>query len=184
MHFAMTALADNQMTEKQTLSKLNQLDRPAFIDLLGGIYEHSPWVAELILAKLPFDSVDALHQTMIDTVKASDLDTRLALIRNHPELAGKEAADGTLTTDSKKEQSRAGLNQCSAEELERIRGLNKSYLQKFGFPFVIAVSGLNKHQIIDAMQTRLDSDEATEFVTSLNEIDKIAKIRLDALIDG
>ena len=172
------------MTEKQTFSNINQLSRPAFIDLLGGIYEHSPWVAELTFAKHAFDSVAALHQTMIDIVKASDLDKRLALIRNHPELAGKEAAEGTLTTDSKKEQSRAGLNQCSAEELEQIRALNKSYLQKFSFPFVIAVSGLNKHQIIAAMQTRLESDEATEFATSLNEIDKIAKIRLDALIDG
>lgn len=172
------------MTEKQTLSNLNQLDSLAFIDLLGGIYEHSSWVAELTFAKTPFDSVDALHQTMMSIVKASDLDMRLALIRNHPELAGKEAAEDRLTADSKKEQSRAGLNQCSTEELEQIRGLNKSYLQKFGFPFVIAVSGLNKHQIITAMQTRLQSNEATEFATSLNEIDKIAKIRLEALIDG
>ena len=171
------------MIEKQTLSNLNQLDALAFNELLGGIYEHSSWVAELTFAKLPFDSVHTLHQTMMDIVKASDLDKRLALIRNHPELAGKEAAEGTLTADSKKEQSRAGLNQCSAEELEQIRGLNKSYLQKFSFPFVIAVSGLNKHQIIAAMQTRLESDETTEFATSLNEIDKIAKIRLDALID-
>jgi len=172
------------MQGKQTLSNLNHLNRQAFTDFLGGIYEHSPWVAELTFAQLPFDSVDALHQTMMAIVKASDLDKRLALIRNHPELAGKEAALGTLTTDSKKEQSRAGLNQCSAEELEQIRDLNKSYLQKFGFPFVIAVSGLNKAQIIAAMQARLQSDGSTEFATSLNEIDKIAKIRLDALIDG
>ena len=171
------------MTNKQTLTSINQLDRQDFINLLGSIYEHSPWVAEITFAKHPFDSVVALHQTMIDIVKASDLDNRLALIRNHPELAGKEAAVGTLTEDSKKEQSRAGLNQCSAEELEQIRALNRSYLQKFGFPFVIAVSGLNKHQIIAAMQTRMINDEATEFATSLNEIDKIAKIRLDALID-
>lgn len=172
------------MTDRLTLTNLNQLSHQNFIDTLGGIYEHSSWVAELTFAQLPFDSVDTLHQTMMDIVKASDLDKRLALIRNHPELAGKEAAEGTLTADSKKEQSRAGLNHCSADELEQIRGLNKSYLQKFSFPFVIAVSGLNKHQIIAAMQTRLQSDEATEFVTSLNEIDKIAKIRLDALIDG
>ena len=172
------------MTKKQTLSNLNQFSREAFIDLLGGIYEHSPWVAEQAFSQLPFESLNAMHQAMVTIVQSSGIDKRLALIRNHPELAGKEATEGTLTADSKKEQSRAGLNQCSAEELEQIRELNKSYLQKFGFPFVIAVSGLNKHQIIAAMQQRLENDEASEFATSLNEIDKIAKIRLDVLIDG
>ena len=171
------------MTTKLTLSNLNQLDQSAFILELGGIYEHSPWVAELTYSEQPFDSVNSLHQTMMSIVKNAGLDRRLALIRNHPELAGKEADEGTLTEDSKKEQSRAGLNQCNAEELNQIRGLNKSYLQKFSFPFVIAVSGLNKHQVIAAMQTRLENDEESEFNTSLNEIDKIARIRLDALID-
>jgi len=172
------------MTNKPTIANLNLLSDQAFVDLLGGIYEHSPWVAELAFAQLPFDSVNALHQSMINIVKAASHEQRLALIRNHPELAGKEADAGTLTADSKKEQSRAGLNQCSAAELEQIRNLNKNYLQKFSFPFVIAVSGLNKGQIIAAMQTRSHNDEETEFTTSLNEIDKIARIRLDALIDG
>ena len=172
------------MTNKPTIASLNQLSSQSFVDLLGGIYEHSPWVAELAFVQLPLDSVNALHQSMINIVKAASHEQRLALIRNHPELAGKEADAGTLTADSKKEQSRAGLNQCSAVELEHIRGLNKNYLEKFGFPFVIAVSGLNKDQVIAAMQSRLHNDDKTEFTTSLNEIDKIARIRLDALIDG
>lgn len=172
------------MPSKQTLANLNQLSNDAFVDLLGSIFEHSPWVAEQAYQHRPFDSVNSLQSIMFDIVLASSTELRLALIRNHPELAGKEADEGTLTADSQKEQSRAGLNQCSAEELEQIRNLNKRYLQKFSFPFVIAVSGLDKHQIIAAMQTRLENTQDGEFATSIEEIGKIGKIRLLALIDG
>lgn len=172
------------MPSKQTLANLNQLSRSTFIELLGSIFEHSPWVAEQAYQHRPFDSVNSLQSIMFNIVLASSTDMRLALIRNHPELAGKEADEGTLTADSQKEQSRAGLNQCSAEELEQIRNLNKRYLQKFSFPFVIAVSGLDKHQIIAAMQTRLENTQDAEFATSIEEIGKIGKIRLIALIDG
>lgn len=172
------------MTDKQQLTAINKLSRSAFVGLLGSIYEHSPWVAESAYQQRPFDTVQKLHKTMLDIVQASSMDDRLALIRNHPELAGREADEGTLTNDSQKEQSRAGLNQCSAEELAQLRGLNKSYLVKFGFPFVVAVSGLNKHRIIAAMQLRLQNDPDTEFNTSINEIGKIGQIRLDALING
>ncbi len=172
------------MTDKYKLSTVNKLSKPAFIDLLGGIYEHSAWVAEQTYDQRPFDSAQNLQHTMFDIVQASNIENRLALIRNHPELAGKEADEGTLTNDSQKEQSRAGLNQCTAQELEQIRRLNKDYQQKFGFPFVVAVSGLNKHQVITAMQTRLQNDYDTEFETSINEIGKIARIRLEALVNG
>ncbi|MCP4187640.1 MAG: 2-oxo-4-hydroxy-4-carboxy-5-ureidoimidazoline decarboxylase [Gammaproteobacteria bacterium] len=172
------------MTGTQTLATLNHLSRQKFVAILGSIFEHSPWVAERAFDKLPFESVGNLQQIMFDIVLVSSDEERLALIRNHPELAGKEADAGTLTADSEKEQSRAGLNHCSAEELELLRGLNKNYLDKFGFPFVIAVSGLNKHQIIAAMQTRLENNRDIEFTTSINEIGKIAQIRLDTLING
>lgn len=172
------------MTDKHKLTALNRLSRSAFIELLGSIYEHSPWVAEQSYKKLPFDSVDNLQKIMFDIVQASTIDDRLTLIRNHPELAGKEADEGRLTADSQKEQSRAGLNQCTAEELKQIRKLNKDYLDKFSFPFVIAVSSLNKHQVIAAMQARIANDYDTEFSTSIDEIGKIARIRLDALMHG
>lgn len=172
------------MTDKQGLTELNKLSRPAFVGLLGGIFEHSPWVAEQAYQQRPFDTVQKLQKTMLDIVQASSMDDRLTLIRNHPELAGKEADEGTLTADSQKEQSRAGLNQCTAEELAQLHRLNKDYLDKFGFPFVIAVSGLNKHEIISAMQSRLQNDYDAEFETSINEIGKIARIRLDALFEG
>ena len=172
------------MANNLTLEKLNHLSHDAFIDLLGSIYEHSVWVAKKAYEQRPFDSIDSLQKIMLDIVQTSTIDDRLTLIRNHPELAGKEADEGTLTADSQKEQSSAGLNQCSAEELKHIRDLNKGYLDKFGFPFVIAVSGLNKHQVIAAMQMRMANDYDTEFSTSINEIGKIARIRLDALFNA
>ena len=172
------------MTDQHNLTAINQLSRSVFIDLLGSIFEHSPWVAEQVYEKRPFQTVIELQKTMFDIVQASSIEQRLTLIRHHPQLAGKEADEGTLTMDSKKEQSRAGLNHCSTDELEKLRRLNKNYLDKFGFPFVIAVSGLNRHQIIAAMQTRLQNDSDREFSTSIDEIGKIARIRLDALIDG
>jgi len=172
------------MTDRLTLKGLNQLSQQDFVEILGGIFEHSPWVAELAFKQLPFASVEVLLQSMSDIVRSSSEEKRLTLIRNHPELAGKEADEGTLTEDSKKEQSGAGLNQCSAEELELLRDLNRRYSEKFEFPFVVAVTGLNKHQIIAAMQSRLENNRQDEFATSINEICKIGKIRLDALIDG
>ncbi len=171
------------MTDKYKLKELNKLLKLAFIDLLGGIYEHSPWVAEQAFEQCPFDSVDGLQRIMFDIVLRSTIEDRLTLIRNHPELAGKEADEGSLTAESQREQSSAGLNQCSAEELKQIRELNKNYLDKFSFPFVIAVSGLNKYQVISAMQKRMANDYESEFSTSINQIGKIARIRLDALID-
>ncbi len=171
------------MTDKYKLKELNKLSKLAFIDLLGSIYEHSPWVAVQAFEQCPFDSVDGLQRIMFDIVLRSTIEDRLTLIRNHPELAGKEADEGALTAESQREQSSAGLNQCSAEELKQIRELNKNYLDKFSFPFVIAVSGLNKYQVISAMQKRMANDYESEFSTSINQIGKIARIRLDALID-
>jgi 2-oxo-4-hydroxy-4-carboxy-5-ureidoimidazoline decarboxylase len=121
---------------------------------------------------------------MLESVEKSPEFQRMALICNHPELAGKEADAGTLTNDSRKEQSGAGLSQCSAEELARLQSLNRAYQEKFEFPFVIAVTGLNKTQIIAALETRLKNSAAIEFDASITEIGKIGKIRLDALIDG
>ncbi len=180
----MANISGTNMTTQYTVEQINRLPSPEFITVLGGIFEHSPWVAESASQQRPFDSISDLQKSMFAIVLAADETARLLLIRNHPQLAGKEADEGTLTEDSQKEQSRAGLNQCSAEELELLRNLNKQYLDKFSFPFVIAVSGLNKYQIIEAMQQRLKNDKDNEFATSINEIGKIASIRLNALIDG
>jgi 2-oxo-4-hydroxy-4-carboxy-5-ureidoimidazoline decarboxylase len=171
------------MTDKISLPSLNQFDRGQFVESLGGIFEHSPWVADMVYENQPFDSKDQLHQIMLETVQRSPEFQRMALICNHPELAGKEAAEGTLTSDSRQEQSRAGLDQCTADELAQLQSLNRAYREKFDFPFVIAVTGLDKTQIIAAVESRLKNSVNVEFDTSIAEIGKIGMIRLNALID-
>jgi len=171
------------MTEKISLSALNQFNAELFSAALGSIFEHSPWVADLSFEKRPFESTAHLHQVMLNSVKTAPHKQRMALICSHPELAGKEASAGTLTNDSKKEQSGAGLDQCNATELQQLQTLNRAYNHKFHFPFVIAVTGLNRSQVIASLEIRLNHSIELEFDTSIIEIGKIGKIRLTALID-
>ncbi len=178
-------MSPNPAPHSQTataLAALSALAQAAFVARLGGIFEHSPWIAERAWSARPFASVDALHDAMTSVLRAASTTEQLALIRAHPELAGKEAAAGTLTAASTSEQHGAGLDQCSAAELQRLRSLNAAYRARFDFPFVIAVKGLSRHQIIAALETRLNNDAATEFRTCLDEIGKIARFRLDALL--
>ena len=167
-----------------TIDEINNRSDSQFIELLGSIFEHSPWVAELVIPIRPFDSREDLHQSMAHAVRQAPEVQRMELLCRHPELAGKEASSGTLTEDSKREQAGAGLNQCSKQELDKIAALNLAYREKFHFPFIIAVTGLNKHQIIDAMEQRLANNEDVEFDTAIGEVEKIARIRIDALIDA
>jgi 2-oxo-4-hydroxy-4-carboxy-5-ureidoimidazoline decarboxylase len=171
------------MPQKLSITDINQIPNLQFVEALGSIFEHSPWVAEAAFDLRPFESVDQLHVTMVGIVDQSSQQQRVALIRNHPELAGKEASAGMLTTDSRKEQSGAGIDQCSAEELLQLRGFNQTYQEKFEFPFIIAVTGLNRSQIIEALALRVQNTVEVEFAISLAEIAKIGKIRLDALFD-
>jgi 2-oxo-4-hydroxy-4-carboxy-5-ureidoimidazoline decarboxylase len=165
------------------ISQINQSSQARFVELLGAIFEHSPWVAELAYPERPFASRHQLHQVMAAAVKTAPEVQRMALLCHHPELAGREADAGTLTDDSKREQAGAGLDQCTADELLTINSLNQAYRAKFEFPFIIAVTGLDKLQIIAAMQTRLGNSSALEFDTAIGEVEKIARIRIDALID-
>ncbi|MCP4979571.1 MAG: 2-oxo-4-hydroxy-4-carboxy-5-ureidoimidazoline decarboxylase [Gammaproteobacteria bacterium] len=166
------------------IEEINQCNETHFVELLGGVFEHSPWVPELVFGELPFASRRALHAAMCKIVRNSPKIMRLELLCRHPELAGKEASAGTLTDDSKREQAGAGLDQCSIAELATINSLNQDYSAKFEFPFIIAVTGLDKHQIIESMQKRLDNSTELEFETALTEVEKIARIRIDALIDA
>jgi 2-oxo-4-hydroxy-4-carboxy-5-ureidoimidazoline decarboxylase len=155
---------------------LCQRGKQAFQAQLDGIYEHSPWIAERAWAHQPFESLDALHAALVVVVKQASRDEQLGLIRAHPELAGKEAEAGALTAASTAEQRGAGLNECTREELQRLR-----YRAKFGFPFVIAVKGLTRTQIMEAMQARTANSLEIEFQACLEQIYKIARFRLDAL---
>lgn len=163
------------------LRALSTCDRAAFAARLAGIFEHSPWIAERAWSARPFDDVAALHRAMLAVLDAADPEAQLGLIRAHPELAGKEAVAGTLTADSTSEQIGAGLDRCSADELARLRGLNARYRERFGFPFVLAVKGRSRYEIMDALEARLANDPDTEFRTCLSEIGKIARFRLNAM---
>ena len=166
-----------------SIDEINQSSLARFVELLGAVFEHSPWVAELVYPEKPFASRNQLHQVMTAAVRHAPEVQCMALLRHHPELAGREADAGTLTDDSKREQAGAGLDQCSSAELLTIKSLNQAYLAKFGFPFIIAVTGLDRFQVIAAMQTRLGNSAEAEFDTAIGEVEKIARIRIDALID-
>lgn len=167
-----------------TLAELNALDRSRFVAALGGVFEHSPWVADAVWSQRPFTSVDVLHAAMIEAMFDAPEGAQLALIRAHPELAGKAAVRGTLTADSSAEQSGAGLTQCSPEEFARLQELNRAYNSKFGFPFIIAVKGLDRGTIMARFAERLERDRDLEFDEALAQIARIARFRLQALVTG
>ena len=172
------------LTARPSLEALNASTLPAFVQALGGIFEHSPWVAERAWEARPFATVAQLHAAMVAAVEDANRDARLALIRAHPELAGKEAAAGTLTSDSRNEQAGAGLDRCSADELARLRALNRRYREAHGFPFVIAVRGRTRDDILRALEERAGNPTQQEFDRCLAEIAAIGRIRLDSLFNG
>ena len=153
-----------------------------FVERYGGIYEHSPWVAEEAegIAEDVAD-IERLAAIMADCVDNASTERQLELIRAHPDLAGRAQIAGDLTPESTEEQASAGLDQCSADEYERFQSLNDAYWRKFEFPFVMAVRNSSRAEILDAFAARLDNEYDTEFETALAEIHKIAKLRLEAM---
>ena len=162
----------------------DRLSLEAFVARFGGIYEHSAWVAEETYpAAADIEDADALAKLLAECVDRSSHEKKLALIRAHPDLAGKAAMAGELTTESSAEQASAGIDQCTREEYGRFQELNDQYKQKFGFPFVMAVKGSNRQEILAAFAARLNNDVETEFERAIEEIHKIAWIRLLAMND-
>ena len=158
------------------------MDTHDFIARFGAIYEHSPWVAELIAPLAAgLEDTQRIAELMADCVDNADTEQQLALIRAHPDLAGKAQVAGELTVDSTAEQASAGLDQCSRVEYEKFQALNEAYKQKFGFPFVMAVRGSSRAEILEAFSTRLQNDYDEEFETALAEIHKIARLRVEAM---
>lgn len=160
------------------------LDRESFVARFGGVYEHSPWVAETALAEglgLEDDAVEALAARLRRIVDAAGRERQLALLRAHPELAGKLAVRGELTEESTCEQASAGLDACSQEEFAEFQALNAHYGERFGFPFIIAVRGLGRADILEAFRLRVENDVETEFATALEQVHRIAQLRLEAM---
>jgi len=155
-----------------------------FVARFGGVYEHSPWIAEAAHRRGLTSAEDrpaGLAAAMAAVLADAEREAKLALIRAHPDLAGRAAIAGELTEASRSEQAGAGLDRCTPEEYRRFQELNAAYKAKFGFPFILAVAGKTRHEILAAFEARIGNDPETEFRTALNEINKIARIRLEAL---
>lgn len=150
-----------------------------FVNRYGGIYEHSSWVAEeSFVAAASVEDIHELAAIFANCVDRADHARKLALIRAHPDLAGKAAMSGELTEESSAEQASAGIDRCTVEEYEQFQQLNGQYKDKFGFPFVMAVRDSSRQDILAAFASRLNNDKQTEFETAINEIHKIARMRL------
>jgi len=167
-----------------TLEQLNAASSDEAARMLDGLYEHSPWIAEAALARRPFKSLPQLKHAMARIVADAGQDAQLALIRAHPELAGKAMVSKTLTAESTHEQSKAGLTDCTPDEFAKIQKLNADYNAKFGFPFVLAVrgprgTGLSKKEIIDTFERRVDNPPDFEMAECLRNIHRIVEIRLN-----
>ncbi|WP_375056936.1 2-oxo-4-hydroxy-4-carboxy-5-ureidoimidazoline decarboxylase [Zobellella sp. DQSA1] len=157
------------------------MSRADFVAAFGDIYEHSAWVAETAFdlgLNAEDDEIAQLHGRMAGVLLAADKEAQLALINAHPDLAGKAAVEGKLTQASTNEQAGAGIDQCTAEEFARFTELNNAYKEKFAFPFIMAVKGSNRHQILAAFEERIHNDYDTEFDRAVKEINKIALFRL------
>ncbi len=170
------------MSEFQAKPRPSRMTRDAFVARFGGVFEHSPWVAEAAWDAgfgPEQDAVVGLHAAMVRAMRAARPERQLALIRAHPDLAGRLAVRGQLTAASSKEQAGAGLDQCTPEEYARFRTLNEAYQAKFYFPFIMAVRGRTRGEILDAFERRLDNDPGQEFETALAETETIARFRLE-----
>lgn len=157
-------------------------DREAFVRRYGGVYERSPWVAEQAFEEAAgVGDTARLAEIFAACVDRAGDDMKLALIRAHPDLAGRAAIRGELTAESTAEQSSAGIDQCTKDEFEQFQTLNRRYRDKFGFPFVMAVRGSNRHDILAAFERRLANNGDAEVAAAIREIHKIARLRLEAM---
>lgn len=167
---------------RRSVAELSATTRAEFAATLDGIFEHSPWVAQSAWDDRPFASVLALHDAMCQAVIEAGEGPQLALIRAHPELAGKAAVRGELTAESTREQAGAGLDLCSADEFARLQALNEAYKVKFGFPYILAVRGHTRTTIIENFAQRLENSRADEIEECLRQIFRIAEFRLQDLV--
>jgi 2-oxo-4-hydroxy-4-carboxy-5-ureidoimidazoline decarboxylase len=175
----MSSLMENS---KITIQTINTLDRDAFVERLGSLFEGSPWIAAETWHVRPFVDVDQLHDALCATMRAAPEQRQVALIRAHPDLAGKAAIAGDLTPESTREQASAGLDRLTPAEYERFNRLNTAYRDKFGFPFVICVREHTKGSILGGFEMRLRNDHSREITAALDEIAKIARLRLDDIM--
>lgn len=161
-----------------TIPELNELGEEKFIEALGWIFEHSPWVAQRAFAKKPFPNLEALHVAMVEEVNRASRPEQIDLIKAHPDLGTR----AKMTSVSTAEQSGVGLDSLTSSEFAELTQLNSAYREKFDFPFIFAVKGSTKYDIIEALRKRLREDPEKEFHTALDQIYRIAWFRLSGAI--
>lgn len=165
------------------IEQVNALSREAFIATFGPVFEKSPWVAEAAWAARPFRGTAHLLDAMFSQVQAADETAQLALLRAHPDLAGRLAVLGALTAESTREQRGTGLLDLSADTLAQFQDYNSRYSAKFGFPFIICARLNRVETILAAFEARLGQERALEWATALGEIRKIAELRLRDIVE-
>ncbi len=166
------------------MSMITEMSRDEFVTRFGGVYEHSPWIAEKCFDEgghLKAEKPSDLAGPFALVVESAGHEPQLVLLRAHPDLAGKLARKGGLTAESSSEQASAGLDQCSDEEFDAFTRLNARYREKFGFPFILAVKGRNRAEILGNFRARVENDVAVEFREALNQVHQIARLRLEEL---
>jgi 2-oxo-4-hydroxy-4-carboxy-5-ureidoimidazoline decarboxylase len=163
-----------------SLGEINRMDRPQFIQALGEIFEHTPTVASQVWERRPFKSIEELHQQMIAVVMSFDREQKLALVRAHPDLGSRVK----MAPASVQEQAGVGLDRLSSIEYTQFQQLNQAYLERFDFPFIIAVKNHTKSSILEAFDRRLQNSVDEELTTAIEEISQIARFRLLAIIDS
>jgi 2-oxo-4-hydroxy-4-carboxy-5-ureidoimidazoline decarboxylase len=172
------------MTQRLTLDDLNDMSAEAFAGALGDIFEHAPWVAEGAAARRPFATVAALHDAMMEAVRAAPPERQLAFLRGHPELGGKVARAGAMTAESVAEQGGLGLNRLGDADFQRFERLNSTYRARFGFPFIVCVRRQTRSSILASFERRTALGPDEEFATALSEIGHITRLRLAQKVEG
>jgi 2-oxo-4-hydroxy-4-carboxy-5-ureidoimidazoline decarboxylase len=164
------------------LGALNGMDQAGFVRALGQVVEHSPWVVAETWAHRPFVDRDALVEAFRTTLRSSDQERQLALIRAHPDLAGRAAVAGELTAESAREQASAGLDRLTPAEFQRFHHLNDAYKDRFGFPFIVCVREHTKESILAGFETRLHNHPAVEVATAIEQVARIVRLRVLDLV--
>ena len=163
-----------------TIDKINKLSQSEFVEIFANIFEKTKWIAEKLYNQKPFDSFVDLCSIMLGIFETTSKETQLIILKVHPELAVKVTVN-SLTINSRAEQRNAGLDQCSKEEFNEFKNLNKSYKQKYGFPFIIAVKGKNKIEILSEFKKRILNSVDEEFNEAIIQVGKIANLRLNEI---
>jgi OHCU decarboxylase len=171
------------LAQRVTIDEVNDLDQREFVGKFANLYESSPWVAERAWRERPFGGLRDLHEAFVGAMYEAPEERRMALIRAHPDLAGKAAVAGELTPESTSEQASAGLDSLTPEEYEAFMRMNADYTERFGFPMIVCVREHTKESILQNARDRLGNSREEEVGTALGEIAKIARLRLQDIVE-